>query len=79
MATFLETVVERTEAELARRKQDVPAGDLERRLGPSRRSRPFSEALVDEGISLIAEMKRVQPLARPDPAGRQRHRDRHRL
>ncbi len=65
MATFLETVVERTEAELARRKQDVPAGDLERRLGPSRRGRPFSEALVDEGISLIAEMKRSSPSRGP--------------
>ena len=61
MATFLETVVERTEADLARRKQDVPAGELERRLGPSRRGRPFSEALVDEGISLVAEMKRASP------------------
>jgi indole-3-glycerol phosphate synthase len=61
VATFLETVVERTEADLARRKRDVPATELERRLGPSRRGRPFSEALVDEGISLIAEMKRASP------------------
>jgi indole-3-glycerol phosphate synthase len=65
VATFLETVVERTEAQLARRKREVPAADLERRLGPVRRGRPFSEALVDEGIALIAEMKRASPSRGP--------------
>ena len=65
MATFLESVVERTQADLKRRKRALPASELERRLGPARRGRPFSEALIDEGISLIAEMKRASPSRGP--------------
>lgn len=61
MGTFLETVVERTQADLARRKRAVPIAELRGRLGPRRRERPFSEALISEGISLIAEMKRSSP------------------
>lgn len=61
MPTFLETVVERTQAAVAARKRSLPASELEQRLGPARRGRPFSEALIDEGISLIAEMKRSSP------------------
>jgi indole-3-glycerol phosphate synthase len=63
--TFLETIVERMEAEVARRKREVPPTVLEQRLGPHRRGRPFSEALVREGISLIAEMKRASPSRGP--------------
>ena len=65
MATFLETVVERTQADVARRMRETPAAELEARLGPARRGRPFSEALIDEGISLIAEMKRASPSRGP--------------
>lgn len=65
MATFLETVVERTRAEIETRRQQVPAAELEARLGPARRGRPFSEALIAEGISLIAEMKRASPSKGP--------------
>jgi indole-3-glycerol phosphate synthase len=65
MATFLEDVVERTRSDIARRKRQVPASELEGRLGPARRGRPFSEALIDEGISLIAEMKRSSPSRGP--------------
>lgn len=65
MPTFLETVVERTHAEVAARKRNLPASELEQRLGPARRGRPFSEALIDEGISLIAEMKRASPSRGP--------------
>jgi indole-3-glycerol phosphate synthase len=65
VATFLETIVDLTEAEVARRKRVVTPAALEERLGPSRRGRPFSEALVDEGIALIAEMKRASPSAGP--------------
>jgi indole-3-glycerol phosphate synthase len=61
MPTFLETVIEGVEADLARRKREMPAERLAEGLGPVRRSRPFSEALVAEGISLIAEMKRSSP------------------
>jgi indole-3-glycerol phosphate synthase len=65
VATFLETVVERTQADVARRQRQTPAAELEARLGPARRGRPFSEALIDEGISLIAEMKRASPSRGP--------------
>ncbi len=65
MPTFLETVVERTQAELAARKRAVPVSELEGRLGPARRGRPFSEALIAEGVSLIAEMKRASPSRGP--------------
>ncbi|MGD9570869.1 MAG: indole-3-glycerol phosphate synthase TrpC [Thermoleophilia bacterium] len=65
MATFLETVVERTQAGLAARKRALPEAELRGRLGPARRGRPFSEALIDEGISLIAEMKRASPSKGP--------------
>ncbi len=65
MATFLETVVERTQADLVARKRAVPADVLRERIGPARRGRPFSEALIDEGISLIAEMKRASPSKGP--------------
>ena len=76
MPTFLETVVERTRAEVEARRREVPAAELEARLGPSRRGRPFSEALIAEGISLIAEMKRVEPVEGADPPGRERQRRR---
>jgi indole-3-glycerol phosphate synthase len=65
MPTFLESMIERTEAEVARRKRSVPADKLAQSLGPARRGRPFSEAFVEEGISLIAEMKRASPSAGP--------------
>jgi indole-3-glycerol phosphate synthase len=65
MPTFLETVVERTRAGLEARKRALPADELRTRLGPARRGRPFSEALISEGISLIAEMKRASPSRGP--------------
>jgi indole-3-glycerol phosphate synthase len=65
VATFLETVVERTQADVARRMRETPPAELEARLGPARRGHPFSEALIDEGISLIAEMKRASPSRGP--------------
>ena len=65
MSTFLETVVDRTLSDLAERRRAVPASALEAQLGPERRGRPFSEALIREGISLIAEMKRASPSRGP--------------
>ena len=58
MSNFLEEVVERTRADVAARREVVPLEALQERLEPPPRGRPFSEALIQEGISLIAEMKR---------------------
>ena len=61
MPTFLEKVMEEIREDLAATKQKVPEADLRQRIGPAPRSRPFSEALIAEGVSLIAEMKRASP------------------
>ncbi len=61
MRTFLQQVVEEIESDLVRRKREVSADVLRSRLGPAPRDRPFSEALIAEGIGIIAEMKRASP------------------
>jgi indole-3-glycerol phosphate synthase len=45
------------------RRRDLPQADLESRLAERREDRPFSEALVRPGLSLIAEFKRRSPSA----------------
>ncbi|MCB0880926.1 MAG: indole-3-glycerol phosphate synthase TrpC [Thermoleophilia bacterium] len=65
MPTFLDQVVEHTERTLEKRKAAMPYERLAERLEPIPRGRPFSEALIDEGISLIAEMKRASPSRGP--------------
>ena len=65
MSNFLEEVVERTRADVAARREVVPLEALQERLEPPPRGRPFSEALIQEGISLIAEMKRASPSKGP--------------
>jgi indole-3-glycerol phosphate synthase len=65
VSNFLEEVVERTRAEVAARREVVPLEALQERLEPPPRGRPFSEALIQEGISLIAEMKRASPSKGP--------------
>lgn len=65
MSTFLETVVEHTQKHLEKRKKKRSEAELLALLGPVPRGRPFSEALVAEGISLIAEMKRSSPSKGP--------------
>jgi len=65
VSNFLEEVVERTRADVAARRELVPLEALQDRLEPAPRSRPFSEGLVQEGISLIAEMKRASPSKGP--------------
>ena len=71
MSTFLDRVVDEISADLVTRKRAIPEEQLRARVGPAPRGRPFSEALVAEGISLIAEMKRASPSRgpiRPDAA-----------
>jgi indole-3-glycerol phosphate synthase len=51
----------RTGAE--RRRAEVPLEDLERRLAERPEQRPFGEALVRPGLSVIAEFKRRSPSA----------------
>ncbi len=65
MPTFLEQVVERTRADVDLRASEIPIEALEELIEAPGRSRPFSEALVGEGISLIAEMKRASPSKGP--------------
>lgn len=65
MNNFLQEVVDRTRADVAARREQVPLDALQAQLGPAPRARPFSEALVQEGISLIAEMKRASPSKGP--------------
>jgi indole-3-glycerol phosphate synthase len=65
MPTFLDQVIERTRADVDARAKEVPIEALEERAGAPGRARPFSEALVAEGISLIAEMKRASPSKGP--------------
>jgi indole-3-glycerol phosphate synthase len=45
------------------RRREVPQGDLEARLSGRGEDRPFNEALVRPGLSLIAEFKRRSPSA----------------
>ncbi len=65
MPTFLDEVVQRTRADVNARRAQVPMEALAERLEPAPRARPFSEALVQEGIALIAEMKRSSPSRGP--------------
>ncbi len=45
------------------RRRDLPQADLESRLSGRGEDRPFNEALVRPGLSLIAEFKRRSPSA----------------
>jgi indole-3-glycerol phosphate synthase len=65
----LERIVESTQRELRRRQEDLPLAELERHLVGRRDDRPFSEALLGPGVSIIAEHKRASPSAGPIRAG----------
>jgi indole-3-glycerol phosphate synthase len=47
------------------RRRDLPQADLEAQLSARTEDRPFNEALVRPGLSLIAEFKRRSPSAGP--------------
>jgi indole-3-glycerol phosphate synthase len=59
----LERIVDVTRDEVRRRREAVPLATLEARLHTRREDRPFSEALVRPGVSIIAEHKRRSPSA----------------
>jgi indole-3-glycerol phosphate synthase len=60
--TVLDRIVDATRDEVRRRRREVPLAELEARLH-ARDERPFSEALIRPGVSLIAEHKRRSPSA----------------
>jgi indole-3-glycerol phosphate synthase len=61
--TVLERIVEDTRDEVGRRRAAVPLARLEAALEQRPQGRPFSEALLRPGISVIAEHKRRSPSA----------------
>ena len=60
---MIEQLVDGARQAVERRRAEVPAADLEARLGARHEQRPFSEALTRPGLSLIAEFKRRSPSA----------------
>ena len=63
--SVLERIVEDTRDEVDRRRESVPLARLEAAVAERPEGRPFSEALLRPGISLIAEHKRRSPSAGP--------------
>ena len=57
----LEQLVGAAREDVERRKSQVPVANLRDAIGTLSGSRPFSEALVRDGLSLIAEFKRRSP------------------
>ena len=61
----LQELVAAAREDVKRRRKAVPIEALQEQLGTSGGARPFSEALVRPGLSLIAEFKRRSPSAGP--------------
>jgi indole-3-glycerol phosphate synthase len=61
--SVLERIVEDTRDEVGRRRESVPLSRLEAAAAERPEQRPFEEALLRPGISLIAEHKRRSPSA----------------
>jgi indole-3-glycerol phosphate synthase len=61
--SVLGKIVEDTRDEVGRRRESVPLARLEAAIADRPEGRPFSEALLRPGISLIAEHKRRSPSA----------------
>ena len=69
--SFLVDIVESRRRAVASARRERSLDDLLGEIEPPGRSRPFSEALIAPGVSLIAEMKRASPSRgpiRPDAA-----------
>src|SRR3954454_7087240 len=60
---MIEELVDSARAGVGQRRAEVPLEQLARRLGERPEQRPFGEALVRPGLSLIAEFKRRSPSA----------------
>jgi indole-3-glycerol phosphate synthase len=60
---MIEDLVGSTRAGVARRSAEVPLEELRKRLAERPEQRPFGEALVRPGLSVIAEFKRRSPSA----------------
>ncbi len=60
---MIEQLIAAAREEVKERRGQVPQADLESRLHSRGEDRPFSEALVRPGLSVIAEFKRRSPSA----------------
>lgn len=69
MTNVLDRIVDSTRRDVEQRQAEVPLAALERQLAGRGEDRPFSEALVHPGISVIAEHKRRSPSAGTIRAG----------
>ena len=67
--TVLDKIVDMTREEVKLRSRATPISELEERLQPHREDRPFREALIRPGVSVIAEHKRRSPSAGEIRAG----------
>jgi indole-3-glycerol phosphate synthase len=61
--TVLDRIVEDTRGEVDRRRERTPLSTLEAEIANRSECRPFAEALLRPGVSLIAEHKRRTPSA----------------
>src|SRR5436189_4290180 len=61
--SWIEELVAGAREDARRRESEVPLDTLRQRLGSRDGARPFNEALVRPGLSLIAEFKRRSPSA----------------
>jgi indole-3-glycerol phosphate synthase len=66
---MIEDLVQAARASAERRRAEVPVEELERQLADRPEQRPFGEALVRPGLSVIAEFKRRSPSAGEIRAG----------
>lgn len=63
MASILERILDGVRADLAVREQTVPLAEVKRRAADQRPARDFISVLEQDGVSVIAEVKRSSPSA----------------